>query len=200
MMWIYFLHEKSEAFSAFLKFKVLVEKQSNHQIKTLRTDRGGEFIYTPFMDYCKNNGIHRQLTIRRSPQQNGVAERKNRTIVEMARSMMIGKGLPKIFWAEAVHTAIYILNQCPTKAVLNRTPFEAWHKKKPLVDHLKIFGSIAYSLISTPNRDKFDEKSEKLIFIGYSDESKGYRLYNPVTRKLVVARDMFFDETTSWSW
>lgn len=200
MMWVYFLNEKSEAFSAFLKFKALAEKQSSHQIKTLRTDRGGEFIYTPFMEYCKDNGIQRQLTIRRSPQQNGVAERKNRTIVEMARSMMIGKSLPKIFWAEAIHTTIYILNRCPTKAVRNRTPFEAWHKKKPVVDHLKIFGSIAYSHISTPNRDKFDEKSEKLIFIGYSDESKGYRLYNPITCKLVVSRDVIFDEMGSWSW
>lgn len=112
---------------------------------------------------------------------------------------MIGKNLPKTFWAEAVHTTIYILNRCPTKAVWNEIPFEAWHKKKPVVNHLKIFGSIAYSHISTPNRDKFDEKSEKLIFVGYSDESKGYRLYNPITCKLVVSRDVIFDEMTSWS-
>lgn len=177
-----------------------MENQSGCKIKTLRTDRGGEFIYTPFMDYCKDNGIQRQLTVRRSPQQNGVAERKNRTVVEMARSMLIGKGLPKTFWAEAVHTAIYILNRCPTKAVQNRTPFEAWHKKKPVVDHMRIFGSIAYSHISTPNKDKFDEKNEKLIFIGYSDESKGYRLYNPTTGKLVVSRDVIFDEVASWNW
>lgn len=197
MMWVYFLNEKSEAFSSFLKFKAFVEKQSSHQIKTLRIDCGGEFIYKPFIEYCKDNGIHRQLTIRRSPQQNGVAERKNRTIVEMAGSMMIGKHLPMIFWAEAVHTTIYILNRCPTKTVQNRTPFEAWHKKKLVVDHLKIFGSIAYSHISTPNRDKFDEKSEKLIYVGYSEESKGNGLYNPITCKLVIARDVIFDETTS---
>lgn len=131
MMWVYFLNEKSEAFSAFLKFKALEEKQSSHQIKTLRKDRGGEFIYTSFMEYCKDNGIQRQLTIRRSPQQNGIAERKNRTIVEMARSMMIGKSLPKIFWAEAIHTTIYILNRCPTKAVRNRTPLKLGTRKSP---------------------------------------------------------------------
>jgi len=74
MMWIYFLDQKSEAFSFFLQFKALVERQSGHQMKTLRTDRGGEFIYKPFMQYCKENGIQRQLIVRRTPQQNGVAE------------------------------------------------------------------------------------------------------------------------------
>lgn len=105
------------------------------------------------MEYCKENGIQRQLTVRRSPQQNGVTERKNRTIAEMARSMMNGKGLPKKFWAEAIHTTTYILNRYPTKAVQNQTPFEAWLKKKPIVDHLEIFGCVVYSHISTPNID-----------------------------------------------
>ena len=94
MMWIYFLNEKSEAFSTFLQFKALIERQSRCKMETLRTDRGGEFIYTPFINYCRDNGIQRQLIVSRSPQQNGVAERKNRTIVEMARSMLKGKGIP----------------------------------------------------------------------------------------------------------
>ncbi len=95
-MWIYFLDQKSEAFTFFLQFKALVERQSGYQMKTLRTDRGGEFIYKPFLQYCKENGIQRQLTVRRTPQQNGVAERKNPTIEEMARSMLKGKGLPNM--------------------------------------------------------------------------------------------------------
>ncbi|KAH9681306.1 hypothetical protein KPL71_026926 [Citrus sinensis] len=125
MMWIYFLNEKSEAFSTFLQFKALAERQSGCKMKTLRTDRG---------------------------------ERKNRTIVEMARSMLKGKGIPNNLWAEACHTAVYILNRSPTKAVRDKTPFEAWHNRKPTVDHLKIFGSIAYALIPAQNREKFDEK------------------------------------------
>ncbi|PNX79108.1 copia-type polyprotein, partial [Trifolium pratense] len=132
MIWIYFLDQKSEAFVKFLHFKALVENQSGHKLKTLRTDRGGEFIYKPFLNYCEEQGIHRQLTIRHTPQQNGVAERKNRTIVEMARSMLKGKGLPNNFWAEAVSSAVYILNRSPTKAVRDRTPFEAWHGRKPV--------------------------------------------------------------------
>ncbi|CAN0920234.1 Retrovirus-related Pol polyprotein from transposon TNT 1-94 [Linum grandiflorum] len=200
MMWVFFLEQKSEAFSKFLQFKATAEKESGRQIKTLRTDRGGEFIYKPFMEYCRNNGIKRQLTVRYTPQQNGVAERKNRTIVEMARSMMTAKKLPNQLWAEAVNTTIYILNRSPTKAVQNKTPFQAWHHKRPQVDNLKVFGCIAYAHISTPNRDKFDQKGEKLIFIGYSDESKGYRLYNPLKNEVVISRDVIFDEMAEWSW
>ena len=200
MMWIYILEKKSEAFSVFLKFQALVERQSGSPIKTLRTDRGGEYIYTPFMEYYKEKGIKRQLTVRKTPQQNGVAERKNRTIAEMARSMLKGKGLPNTFWAEAVNTAVFILNRSPTKAVQNKTPYEAWYKEKPQVHFLKIFGCIAYALVPSEQREKFDEKGEKYIFIGYSDESKGYRLYNPNTNKFLVSRDVIFDEDATWKW
>ena len=154
----------------------------------------------PFLEYCKEKGIKRQLTVRKTPQQNGVAERKNRTIAEMARSMLKGKGLPNTFWAEAVNTTVFILNRSPTKAVQNKTPYEAWYKEKPQVHFLKIFGCIAYALVPSEQREKFDEKGEKYIFIGYSDESKGYRLYNPSTNKFVVSRDVIFDEAAAWKW
>lgn len=120
--------------------------------------------------------------------------------MEMARSMLKGKGLPKKLWAEAINTAIYILNRSPTKVVRNKTPFEAWNHRKPLVDNFKVFGCVAYSLILSQNRDKFDEKGEKLLFIGYSSESKGYRLLNPESNKLVVSRDVIFDEMDTWDW
>ncbi|KAH9664737.1 Integrase catalytic domain-containing protein [Citrus sinensis] len=114
--------------------------------------------------------------------------------------MLKGKGIPNNLWVEACHTAVYILNRSPTKAVRDKTPFEAWHNRKPTVDHLKIFGSIAYALIPTQNREKFDEKGEKYLFIGYSDESNGYRLLNPTTNKLVISRDVVFDEASAWQW
>jgi transposase InsO family protein len=102
------------------------------------------------------NGIKRQLTASYTPQQNGVAERKNRTIVEMAKSMLKGKGLPNMFWAEAVATAVYLLNRSPTKAVKKRTPYEAWSGRKPEVSHFRIFGSIAYVHIPSEKIKKFD--------------------------------------------
>ena len=174
MMWVYFIQQKSDAFSCFKEFKALVEKQSGHSLKILRTDRGGEFNGHIFINFCNDHGIKKELTVRHTPQQNGVAERKNRTIVEMARSMLQHKNLPKNLCAEAVSTAVYILNCSPTKAVLNMTPYEAWFNRKPTVNHFKVFGCVAYSHIPKENREKLDEKGEKCIFVGYSDQSKGY--------------------------
>ena len=114
--------------------------------------------------------------------------------------MLKGKGLPNKFWAEAVYTSAYLLNRSPTKAVRNKTPYEAWCRRKPVVNHLKVFGCVAYALTPSQGREKFDKKGEKLIFIGYSDESKGYRLFNPNTNKLVLSRDVIFDELAAWKW
>ena len=114
-MCVFFLEPKSEAFSFFLQFKAFIDRQSNYQIKTLRTDHGGEFISRPFMNYCKENGIERQLIIRYTPEQNKVTEHKNCKIMEMARSMIKDKGLLNNFWVEVINKAVYILNRSPTK-------------------------------------------------------------------------------------
>ena len=120
--------------------------------------------------------------------------------MEMAKLMLHDKGLPKTFWAEAVSTAVYLLNRCPTKAVWNRTPFEAWSGRKPSVKYFKVFGSIAYAQVPKEKRHKLDESSEKSIFIGYSTMSKGYRLYNLKIQKVIASRDVIFDEKLRWSW
>jgi len=197
---VYFLEQKLEAFIYFKQFKALTEKQCEHSLKILRTDRGREFTNNEFLDYCKQHGIKRELTARYTPQQNGVAERKNRTIMEMALSMLQSKNLPKQFWDEAVNTAIYILNRPPTKTVFKKTPYETWNKRKPIVKHFKIFRCIAYAHIPKQTCTKLEERGEKCIFIGYSDASKAYTLYNPETKKLIILRDMIFDEMTEWKW
>ena len=140
------------------------------------------------------------MTASYTPQQNGVAERRNRTIVEMARSMLKVKGLPNVFWAKAIHTSVFILNRSLTKSVKDMTPFEAWHGFKPKVDFFKIFGCIAYAHVPSQRREKVDEKGEKYIFVGYSDKSKAYRLIDPRTKKLVISRDVIFDEFKVWRW
>ena len=120
--WIYFLKQKSEVFGAFKKFKAFVEKQSDQEIKALRSDRGGEFTSNEFKEFCETNGIHCPLTVPRSPQQDGVAEKKNWSILNMARSMLKSKKMPKELWAEAVDCAVYLSNRCPTRSVQGKTP------------------------------------------------------------------------------
>ncbi|KAG6525448.1 hypothetical protein ZIOFF_015404 [Zingiber officinale] len=118
----------------------------------------------------------------------------------MAKSMMHEKGLPKIFWAEAVYTAVYLSNRCPTTAIPNKTPFEAWSGRRPSVNHLKVFGSICYSQIPKQKRSKLDESSERCIFVGYSTMSKGYRLFNLQLGQVIISRDVQVDENALWNW
>jgi Reverse transcriptase (RNA-dependent DNA polymerase)/gag-polypeptide of LTR copia-type/Integrase core domain/GAG-pre-integrase domain/Domain of unknown function (DUF4219)/Zinc knuckle len=200
MSWIFFLHHKSETFQNFKKFKAVVEKQSGKNIKTLRTDRGGEFLSKEFINFCEMEGIHHELTTPYTPEQNGVAERKNRSVVELGRSMLKYKRLPNRFWAEAVATAVYILNVSPTKALIDITPFEAWTGSKPSVSHLRIFGCIGYGFVEQHKRSKLDDKSIKYIFIGYCLQTKGYRLFDPLSEKVVVSRNVKFDEKARWIW
>ncbi|KAJ4716700.1 Retrovirus-related Pol polyprotein from transposon TNT 1-94 [Melia azedarach] len=196
--WIYILKQKSEVFGAFKKFKVAVEKESGRQIKAMRTDRGGEFTSKEFQEFCEANGIRRFLTVPRSPQQNGVAERNNRTILNIARSMLKSKRLPKEFWAEAVSTAVYLSNRSPIRSVWGKTPQEAWCGRKPGISHFRVFGSVAHVHVPDERRTKLDDKSESFIFIGYDSSSKGYKLYNPNSKKIVISRDIIFDKEGEW--
>ena len=129
-----------------------------------------------------------------TPQQNGVAERKNRSLMEMARCMVKSQSLPHGFWLEAVMCATYVLNRCPTKALQVVTPYEAWHGRKPSIGHLRVFGCLAYALVPVQHRRKLDDKAVKCIFVGYSAESKGYHLYHPQTKRILVSRDVVFVE------
>ncbi|CAL9003906.1 unnamed protein product [Prunus brigantina] len=198
MAWVYFLRNKSNAFECFKKFKAMTELQSGHKVKSLRSDRGGEFMSNEFLAHCSEARIQRQLTVAYSPQQNGVAERKNRTVIEMAKSMLHEKSLPYEFWAEAVHTAVYLLNRCPSKSLKKMTPFEVYTGRKSGIAHLKVFGCLCHVLIPSVLRHKLEENSHKCIFVGYGLCEKGYRLYDPKTRKIILSRDVYFDEEASW--
>lgn len=198
--WVYFLTEKSEAFNSFKCFKNLVEKETGLFIKCLRTDRGGEFNSEEFNNFCKQNGIKRQLTAAYTPQQNGVAERKNRTVMNMVRSMLSEKKIPKTFWPEAVNWTVYVLNRCPTLVVKNVTPEEAWSGMKPLVAHFRVFGCVAHVHVPDARRTKLENKSFSCVLLGVSEESKAYRLYNPLTKRVVISRDVIFEEEKQWDW
>ncbi|KAM2382903.1 hypothetical protein FF1_040470 [Malus domestica] len=189
MCWVYFFRNKSEAFHVYKKFKVMVELQCGFPMKKLRIDMGGKFISNEFGTFCENLGIERQLTVAYSPQQNGVAEKKNRIVVEMAKCMLHEKELPYNLWYEVVNIFVYLLNKSPTKALGNITPFEKFNGRKIGIKHLKVFGSVSYSLIPGNLRHKLEETSVIGIFIGYGACEKGYRVLNPATQKEQVISD-----------
>ena len=190
----YPLKHKSEVFEHFKLFKSNVERQTGCKIKKLRSDNGGEFVNNAFDEFLATEGITRELSVPYTPQQNGVAERANRTLVEMARAMMVHAGVKKNLWAEAVSTAVYIRNRCPTKFLQNKTPFEEWCGHKPNVKHFKIFGCLAVGLNKSGNKSKFEAKGTTYIMVGYSMRSKAYRLLDTNTNDLVEKRDVLFDE------
>lgn len=125
-----------------------------------------------------------------------MAERKNRTILDMVRSMLKSKKMPKEFWAEAVQCAIYVQNRCLHVKLDDRTPQEAWSGQKPTVSHLKVFGSVAYAHVPDQRRTKLEDKSKRYIFIGYDEKTKWYKLLDPISKKVIVSRDVRVNEAS----
>ncbi|KAK2368910.1 hypothetical protein QL285_082072 [Trifolium repens] len=196
---IYLLHNKNEALDAFKAFKAKVENQCGKQIKIVRSDRGGEYYsrYTengqapgPFAKFLQENGIVAQYTMHGSPSQNGVAERRNRTLLDMVRSMLSNSNLPKSLWNEALKTAVYILNRVPSKAV-PKTPFELFKGWKPSLRHMRVWGCPSEVRIYNPQEKKLDSRT----ISGYFKRSKCYRFYCPShTTRIVESRNAKFLE------
>ena len=189
--YVYLMRHKSESFEKFKEFQNEVENQLGKKIKALRSDRGGEYLSHEFDDHLKNRGILSQLTPPGTPQLNGVSERRNRTLLDMVRSVMSLADLPISFWGFALDTAAFTLNRAPTKAV-EKTPYEMWTGKVPKLSFLRIWGCEAYvkRLIS----DKLAPKSDKCLFVGYPKKTKGYYFYNQSENKVFVARNGVFLE------
>ena len=194
---VYFLKQKSEVLEKFKDFKRLVENQTGKKIKVVRTDNGTEYCGNDFQSFCRLYGIKHQTSNTYTPQQNGVAERANRTIVEKAKCMIFDAELHKSYWAEAVNMAIHIINRSVSSVLVDKTPEEVWTGIKVDLSHLKIFGSPVMVHIPKQRRSKWDSKSKKLIFVGYDDNIKGYRCIDPATKKLVISRDVVFHESQS---
>ncbi|KAH9705357.1 Integrase catalytic domain-containing protein [Citrus sinensis] len=179
-------------------FKVLCKKLQNEKgdgIACIRSDRGGEFENHAFENFCNNLGIEHQFSSPRTPQQNGVVERKNRSIQEMARAMLNENSLPKYLWAEAVNTACYVLNRVLIRSNLNKTPYELWKHRKPNIGYFKVFGCKCFILNTKDNLGKFDPKSNVGVFLGYSNLSKAYRVYNKNTVVVEESMHVTFDES-----
>ncbi|WCJ18000.1 Transposon Ty1-LR1 Gag-Pol polyprotein [Euphorbia peplus] len=193
-VWVYFLRQKSEVFAKFKLWKAEVENQTGRKIKYLRTDNGTEYTDSQFIKLCEENGIQRHFTVRKTPQQNGVAERMNRTLTERARCLRLNAGLPKRFWAEAVSMASYLVNRSPRASLGGKTAEEVWTNKDIDFSYLRIFGCPAFVHVPGDERSKLDAKSKQCIFLGYKKGVKGYKFWDPVEKKMVISRDAIFDE------
>jgi transposase InsO family protein len=174
--WVYFLKSKDEVLGKFKEFKDLIENLSERKIKILGSDNGGEYTSKEFVSFCKDARIKRELTTPYNPQQNGVAERKNRTIMEAVKTMIHDQDLPMHLWAEVVRTTIYVQNKLSHSELGFKTLEEMFSGKKPEVSHLKIFGCPMFVHIPKEKRTKLDPSGKKGIFVGYCEVSKAFRI------------------------
>jgi transposase InsO family protein len=182
--WIYLLKAKSDTFDKFKEYKSFIEKQTGKHIRILRTDNGGEFESLKFEDFCKSTGIKRQLIVPYNTHQNGVAERKNRTICEAMKAMMFDQDLLNYLWAEATSIVVYIQNRCPHVILKEKAHEEVFLEIKPEVGHLRIFGCPVYIHVPKEKRTKMEPSCKKGVFVGYSENSKVYRIYVPGQRQI----------------
>lgn len=192
-VWVFTMKNKDDVLGIFLKWKAQVENQTGRKIKVLRTDNGGEYKSDPFLKICQEYGIIRHFTVRKTPQQNGVSERINKTLVEKVRCMLSNAGLGRKFWAEAITYAQHLVNRLPSSAIDGKTPLEVW-SGKPATDYdtLRVFGSIAYYHV---NESKLDPRAKKALFMGFNAGVKGYRLWCLEAKKTIISRDVTFNET-----
>ena len=197
-VWAYFLRHKNETFTMFKKFRALVENQTGRKIKKLRTDNGLEFVESDFDEFCAINGIARHKTLVGKPQQNGVAERINRTLLEKARCMLSNAGLwdRKGFWAEAISTACYLVNRSPHTSLDFQIPEEVWSGHPVDYTTLRVFGCPVYAHVTN---GKLAPRAVKCMFLGYATESKGYRMWCPDLKKVIQSRDVTFNESAMLS-
>jgi transposase InsO family protein len=192
--WIYFLKTKDEVFNKFKEYKALIENPSERKINTLRSDNGGEYTSKEFVNFYEDVGIKRELTTPYNPQQNGVAKRKNITILEAVKTMIHDQDLPMCLWEEATMATVYVQNQLYHSALGLKTPEEMFTGKKPEVSHLKIFGCPMFIHIPKEKRNKLDPSGKKGIFVGYCEVSKAFRIYILGQHHIEISKDVTFDE------
>ncbi|GJT81781.1 putative ribonuclease H-like domain-containing protein [Tanacetum coccineum] len=182
--WVFFLTTKDETSEILKHFIKEIENLVDKKVKIIRSDNGTEFKNKVMDDFCREKGIKREYSIARTPQQNGVAERRNRTLIEAARTMLADSKLPTTFWAEAVSTACYVQNRVLVVKPHNKTPYELFRGFKPALSFMRPFGCHVTILNTLDSLGKFDGKSDEGFFVGYSLSSKAFRVYNTRTRRV----------------
>ncbi|GJX20301.1 retrovirus-related pol polyprotein from transposon TNT 1-94 [Tanacetum coccineum] len=195
--WVRFLRSKDEAPDAIIKCIKNIQVRLNATVRNVRTNNGTEFVNQTLRDFYENVGISHQTFVARTPQQNDVVERRNRTLVEAARTMLIFSKAPLFLWAEAINTACYTQNHSLIRLRYNKTPYELMHDKKPDLSFLHVFGSLCYPTNDSEDLGKLNAKADIGIFVGYAPAKKAFRIYNRRTQKIMETIHVTFDELTA---
>ncbi|GJY45515.1 retrovirus-related pol polyprotein from transposon TNT 1-94 [Tanacetum coccineum] len=195
--WVFFLRTKDETPDIIKKFITKIQRNMKAQVLKIRPDNGIEFENATLKSFYKKLGILHQTSIARTPQQNGVVERRNRTLVEAARTMLIFSKLPEFLWAEAILTACFTQNRSLVHTRYNKIPYELIKGRKPNVQYFYVFGSLCYPINYRDDLRKMKPKADIGIFVGYSESSRGFRVHNRKTRKIMETIHVKFDELTA---
>ncbi|CAL9009279.1 unnamed protein product [Prunus brigantina] len=198
MTWISLLKTKGEVCTTFQQFYKMVDTQFHAKIKIIRSDNGGEFVNHDLCQFLEAHGIEHQRTCPYTPQQNGVAERKNRHLLEVVRASLFDAQMPRSFWGEAVCSAVYLINRVPSSVLNFQTPLQALRQLCALHStpnlEPRVFGCVTFVHLYTHQRNKLEPRALKCVFIGYAQHQKGYRCYHPPTQKLYITMDVVFRE------
>ena len=186
--WVYLLKHKSDTFKVFTQFHAMVNTQFSLPIKILRSDCGGEFTSTDFTQFCHDKGILHHLSCPHTPQQNGVAERKHRHLIQCALALLSESHLPMSYWSYAVSTATHLINRLPTPILHHKTPYDILFHTAPDLTYLKSFGSQCFPLLTPYRAHKLHPKTTHCVFLEYPTNSKGYWCLDPVTYRLYISR------------
>ncbi|XP_075492581.1 uncharacterized protein LOC142530643 [Primulina tabacum] len=192
--WVRFIREKSDTFDVFKQLVTRITNFHNLKVRRIRTDHGKEFENSLFSSFCDKKGISHEFSAPKTPQQNDIAERKNRTLQEMARVMLASKNISKRFWAEALNTACHISNRVYLRSGSTMTSYEIIMGKKPNLKYFHVFGCVCYTLNDRDQLAKFDSKSDKCLFLGYATNSRAYCMFNLRTRTIMESINVVFDD------
>jgi hypothetical protein len=196
MTWLYLLKNKDEVLSVFKSFHTMVQHQFSAKVKILRSGNGGEFVNRHFRAYFQNHGLIHEKSCPQTPQENEVAERKNHHILETAWALLLGTNVPNQYWADAVATAVHLLNRMPSKVLDFQSTFQTLSQYVPLPTTLmlppRVFGCVAFVHLHKNQRTKLDPCAVRCLFLGYAFHQKGYRCYDPIHRRSCVIRMSLF--------
>ncbi|KAL9996132.1 putative RNA-directed DNA polymerase [Helianthus debilis subsp. tardiflorus] len=193
-VWVSLMKSKQEVYENVFEFVNIIKTQFKKDVKCLRSDNGTEFVNNQMNSFCKGKGIVHQTSCTYTPQQNGVVERKHRHLLNVARALLFQSGLPVSFWSDCILTAAYLINRTPSSVIGGRTPYELVYRFEPVLDHLRVFGCLGFCTVLNEH-DKLSSRAEKSVFIGYSIEKKGYKMFSLDSKTEFFSRDVKFFES-----